>query len=123
MMRIDANSWYFSPDHGQLCQVIKTQMLCGETTCRVWLPGRSIYDELAQGHRSRLTHEREKGEYAFTARRKIIERIGLPQVRDYRLNLLWQEERSWNEKLERKAQVYPEMIPLLVIRTEVGAHE
>ncbi|MDY6823276.1 MAG: helicase-related protein [Thermodesulfobacteriota bacterium] len=80
--------------------------------------GRSIYDELVQEHRSRLTREREKGEYAFTARRKIIERIGLPQVRDYRLNLLRQEERSWNEELERKAQVYPEMAPLLVIRVE-----
>jgi len=40
MMRIDANSWYYSPDHGQLCQVIEAQTLWGETTCRVWLPGR-----------------------------------------------------------------------------------
>lgn len=33
------NDWYYSPDHGQLCQVIETQTLWGETTCRVWLPG------------------------------------------------------------------------------------
>lgn len=33
-------SWYYSPDHGQLCQVIEAQTLWGETTCRVWLPGR-----------------------------------------------------------------------------------
>jgi len=39
-MRIDANSWYYSLDHGQLCQVIKTQTLWGETICRVWLTGR-----------------------------------------------------------------------------------
>jgi len=39
-MRIDANSWHYSPDHGQLCQVIEVQTLWGETTCRVWLPGR-----------------------------------------------------------------------------------
>ncbi len=32
--------WYYSPDHGQLCQVIEAQTLWGETTCRVWLPGR-----------------------------------------------------------------------------------
>jgi hypothetical protein len=80
--------------------------------------GRSIYEELVQEHRSRLTREREKGEYAFSARRKIIERIGLPQVRDYRLNLLRREERSWNEDLERKTQVYPEMVPLLIVRVE-----
>ena len=36
--RIDANSWYYSLDHGQLCQVIETQILWGDTTCRVWLP-------------------------------------------------------------------------------------
>ena len=38
-MRIDANSWYFSHGHGQLCKVIETQTLWGGTTCRVWLPG------------------------------------------------------------------------------------
>jgi hypothetical protein len=40
MMRIDANSWYYGPDHGQHCQVIEAQTLWCETTCRVWLPGR-----------------------------------------------------------------------------------
>ncbi|MCL4553396.1 MAG: SNF2-related protein, partial [Candidatus Marsarchaeota archaeon] len=29
----------YSPDHGQLCQVIEVQTLWGETICRVWLPG------------------------------------------------------------------------------------
>ena len=35
-----AHLWYYSPDHGQLYQVIEAQTLWGETTCRVWLPGR-----------------------------------------------------------------------------------
>ena len=82
--------------------------------------GRTIYDELVQEHRSRLTREREKGEYAFAARRSVIERVGLLQVRDHRLNLLRQEEQTWNEDLKRKAQVYPEMMPLIVIRVEGG---
>src|SRR5574337_927894 len=38
MMRI--GDWFWSSDHGQLCQVIEAQTLWGETTCRVWLPGR-----------------------------------------------------------------------------------
>jgi hypothetical protein len=83
--------------------------------------GKFIYDELVQEHRSRLTREKEKGEYAFAARRKIIERVGLPQVRDHRLALLQQEELAWRDELERKARVYPEMVPLLVIRVE-GNH-
>ena len=39
MTRLDANTWCYSPDHGQPCQVIETQTLWGETICRVWLPG------------------------------------------------------------------------------------
>jgi len=38
--RTDANRWYYSPDHGQICQVIESQTLWDETTFRVWLPGR-----------------------------------------------------------------------------------
>jgi len=85
--------------------------------------GRAIYDELVQEHRMRLTREKEKGEYAFAARQRVIERVGLPQVRDHRLTLLQQEERTWSEELERKAQVYPEMVPLLLIRVEGDVHE
>lgn len=36
------HSWYYSPDHGQLCQVIEAEELWGETTCRVWLPGNDL---------------------------------------------------------------------------------
>ena len=31
--------WKYSSDHGQICQVIESQTLWSETTCRVWLPG------------------------------------------------------------------------------------
>ena len=33
-------SWYYSPEHGELCQVIETQTLWGEAVCRVWLSGK-----------------------------------------------------------------------------------
>jgi hypothetical protein len=39
-MAIRSGIWAWSPDHGQLCQVLEAQALWGETTCRVWLPGR-----------------------------------------------------------------------------------
>ncbi len=85
--------------------------------------GKPIYDALVQEHRVRIAREREKLDYAFAARRKIIERIGLSQVRSYRLKLLSQEERSHFEQLDQKAYAYPEMVPLLVIRVESDAHE
>lgn len=85
--------------------------------------GKPIYEALIQEHRSCITREREKADYAFTARCKTIDRIGLPQVRNYRLNLLAQEEQSFKKQLDQKAHAYPEMAPLLVIRVEGGDHE
>jgi superfamily II DNA or RNA helicase len=85
--------------------------------------GKPIYEGLVQEHRARIAREREKADYAFAARRKTVERIGLPQVRNYRLNLLAQEERNFQEQLDHKAHAYPEMVPLLVIRVEGGGHE
>jgi superfamily II DNA or RNA helicase len=85
--------------------------------------GKPIYEALVQEHRVRIAREREKANYAFAARRRTVERIGLPQVRNYRLNLLAQEERSFQEQLDQKAHAYPEMVPLLVIRVEGGVHE
>ncbi len=85
--------------------------------------GKSIYEMLVQEHRTRIAREREKSEYAFVARRKAIERIGLLQVRNYRLNLLAQEEKSFYQQLDQKAHAYPEMVPLLLIRVEGNAHE
>jgi len=57
-MSISVNNWYFSPDHGQLCQVVESQTLWGETTCRVWLPGR---DSVVRVPASRLTSLEDSG--------------------------------------------------------------
>jgi hypothetical protein len=84
--------------------------------------GKTIYDELVQAHRERLAQERERGEYAFAARRRAIGRIGLYQVRNHRLSLLEQEEERFRKQLERRAQILPEMEPLLLIRVEGCAH-
>lgn len=85
--------------------------------------GKAVYDALAQEHRANISRERIKAEHAFSSRRRRTNRIGLPQVRNYRLNLLAQEEMCFSEKLEQKSQACPEMLPLLVIRVEGGGHE
>jgi len=80
--------------------------------------GKTIYDELVQVHQEHLMQEHKKAEYAFTARRKAILRIGLPQVRNYRLRLLEQEEQLFKQQLAHKAQILPEIQPLLILRIE-----
>ena len=57
----------------------------------------------------------KKNEYAFSVRRKAIERIGLPQVKAYRHTRLNEEERQFQEQLKRLEQVMPEITSLLVI--------
>jgi SNF2 family DNA or RNA helicase len=85
--------------------------------------GKPVYEALMQDHLTYIVREKEKADYSFAARRKSIERIGLLQVRNHRLNLLTQEERNFQEKLDQKAHAYPEMWPLLMIRVEGGADE
>jgi superfamily II DNA or RNA helicase len=78
--------------------------------------GKVIYDELVQMHRGRLAREREKGEYAFAARRRTVERSGLSTVRAHRLAQFAQEERVWQEQLNRQAEVTPELVPLIIVQ-------
>jgi len=85
--------------------------------------GQSMYETLLQEHQEHIAREREKANYAFSARRKAIERIGLPQVRKHRLNLLSQEERDFQEQIDQKAHVFPDMVPLIVIRVEGSGDE
>jgi len=85
--------------------------------------GKIIYDVLVEENRARLRREKEKNQYAFASRRRVIERIGLPQVREHRLTLLQQEELASSKDIERKAMGLPEMEPLLVVRVNGGARE
>jgi len=93
-----------------------------QAQCAAEEHGKAVFDDLSQVHLSRLAHERQKGEYAFEARRRAIKRIGLPEVRDFRLDILRQEEQTFREEIDRKSEVLPEMTALLLIRAEGGDH-
>lgn len=80
--------------------------------------GREVFEELVQSHRRWIEREREKGEYAFSTRRRAVQRIGLASVRDHRLAQLTTEERAWREQLDRRAETMPELVCLLLVRIE-----
>jgi len=69
---------------------------------------RSFEDEQEAIHR-----EREKGEHAFSARRRAMERIGLPQVRNDGLSLLAQEGERFYERPEPGPRSYLSFRPSL----------
>jgi len=74
-----------------------------------------VYDELLAVHRDRLERERRKGEHAFEARQRAINRVGLEQVREYRLRQLDEERHEWEAKMAGRAAALPELnaIPLV----------
>jgi superfamily II DNA or RNA helicase len=82
--------------------------------------GRQFYDDLVRQQQERLRRERDKGEYAFAARRRAVERLGLPAVRLHRLRQLEDEERAWRKVLDERTGVTPELMPLLLLRIEGG---
>ena len=82
--------------------------------------GRSLYSDLLGAHSEYLSQDKEKGEFSFQTRRNTIERVGLQSVRDHRLLQLRREEQEWSENLNLRAQVTPELIPLLVVRIGEG---
>jgi hypothetical protein len=82
--------------------------------------GEDAFHELYARHQQRLKREQEKGGYAFRVRREALNRIGLPEVRQHRLNRLDEEEKAWAEDLRKREKVLPELQPVILLRVEAG---
>lgn len=77
--------------------------------------GQELFDALQQAHIASVTREEERGMVAFTSRRKAIERVGLPEVRRYRLARCDAEETEWRHELQSARQTIPEIRPLMML--------
>jgi superfamily II DNA or RNA helicase len=82
--------------------------------------GHELFDTLQQAHIASVTREEERGMVAFTSRRKGIERVGLPEVRQYRLARCTAEEAEWRHELLSARQIVPEIRSLLMLRILKG---
>ena len=58
---------------------------------------------------------KEKTEYGFNARRRAIDRIGLSEVRNFRIAKLEQEKEAWQQLYDQRKQVTPELSALLIL--------
>ncbi len=76
------------PSPGRYLEGGESTRVFAEVTMAAERHGHSLYEELLQFHHGRLERERKNKRYAFDARRRGIERIGLPAVRQHRLNEL-----------------------------------
>jgi hypothetical protein len=82
--------------------------------------GQELFDALQQAHLASVNREEERGMVAFTSRRKAIERVGLPEVRQYRLARCATEENEWRHELQSARQIVPEIRSLLMLRIIKG---
>lgn len=80
----------------------------------------NAFHELHARHREQLKRDQDRGEYAFQVRRLALGRLGLPEVRQHRLNRLAEEEQAWAAELRKREQVLPELQPVIVLRVEAG---
>ena len=85
--------------------------------------GKELFDALQQQHQSAIDREEERGAVAFSARRRAIERVGLPEVRHYRTTQCNVDETGWRRELESARQVVPEIRPLLLMRIMKGGSQ
>ena len=78
--------------------------------------GGSTYEQLKARYIDNLEQEKEKAHYGFKARRRAIDRIGLAEVRDYRLGKLKAEQQQWELDYQERQKLKPELNALLLLR-------
>jgi len=84
--------------------------------------GKDLFNELMQEHSKSLDKESERVEYVFEYRRRANEKIGLPEVKNYRIKKIEEEASEWQKDITLARQVIPELRPLLIMRIVKGAN-
>jgi len=82
--------------------------------------GQHLFRDIEQQHRAIVDCEKTKGQYSFGARRRAIEGIGLPSVREHRLSALIAEETVWRTQMNTEDAILPDLYPLVIVRVEAG---
>lgn len=78
--------------------------------------GEAVFSALRQEHQRAIEREEERGATALRARRRAIERLGLPEVRQHRLKRCDADEAEWLREIEGARQIMPEIRPLLLMQ-------
>lgn len=85
--------------------------------------GKSSYEQLKARYIASLEQEKEKVLYGFSARERAIERIGLSEVRSYRLNKLKEDQLQWEIDYKERQKLKPELNAILLLRVKPHDHE
>ncbi len=77
--------------------------------------GRSYWDEMERDHLRRWEDERARAQHHFASRRRMVERVGLAEVRGYRLRQLESDESQRMSELEAQKTLLPDIEPLAIL--------
>ncbi len=78
--------------------------------------GICTFNRLKDKYTENLAQEKEKFEYGFKARERAIERIGLPEVKCFRMAKLLQEREQWQSDFIERQKIKPELNAVLILR-------
>jgi hypothetical protein len=70
---------------------------------------RDTYLDIKSRHLNRVSLEEEKAEYSYRVRRKLIDAVGLPEVREYRQRQLAAEQVESNRRFAEARETLPEL--------------
>jgi SNF2 family DNA or RNA helicase len=87
------------------------------------IAGRTYFEELRKTHIKSVINEEGRGKIAFLSRRKAIDRLGLPEVRKFRLARLAIEESEWEKELQAVRNIMPDLRPLVIMKIISGVGE
>ena len=82
--------------------------------------GQEVFETMKEAHFAALAREEERGMIAFDSRRRGIDRLGLPEVRQFKLAQLDEDESQWRSELQSARQIVPEIRPLLMLKIGNG---
>lgn len=82
--------------------------------------GEQEFFALRQNHLDAIAKEVDRGAAAMMARRRTIERLGLPEVRQHRLRRCDAEDVDWRGEVAEAREIMPEIRPILLMQV-IGA--
>jgi len=108
------------PEVSGIVDIELSRIILGQLTKVAEQSGEGLFDQLQAIHNAALEKEEERARISFESREKSIERVGLPEVRQYRRRCLEQEKREWRKEMEHARCTMPEMRPVLQLVIEQG---
>ena len=80
--------------------------------------GRPHWAEMERQHRQRWEEEKARAQYHFAARRRMLDQVGLAEVRGHRLRQLEAEETARMAQIESQRNLLPDLEALTILSIE-----